>query len=349
MSWNRYGFAPYVPVGQRLEIGQKAALALAKKENRLPQPVKPKGREIAVNFWGKAWCEHLGSMRDLENRLDRGRRYLGNGSVVDLVITACQVKSLVAGSSTYKVDIKVKPLPRDAWELIKADARTSVRSVIDLLAGKIDDTLIRLLTDPQKGIFPKPDEIDFACSCPDGAYVCKHVAAAFYGVGILLDTRPDLLFLIRDVDSSELVGLDAVASSLEDSLDAKSSLEEMNLEELFGIELEKDPVPTTAQALPKPKPKKKPVRENLSKNKAVDKGSRLGKSKSAKAKSASNPKAQKKALIKAAPKPKPSSTTSKTRKGKSEIQKDTKKSQKALNEKSKIKPKPINRLKKAKK
>jgi uncharacterized Zn finger protein len=349
MSWNRFGFSPYVPVGQRLEIGQQAALALANKENRSPQPVKPNGREIAVNFWGKAWCEHLQSMRDLENRLDRGRRYLGNGSVVDLVITACLVKSLVAGSSTYKVEIKVKPLPGDAWERIKRDARTSVRSVMDLLAGKIDDTLIRLLTDPQKGIFPKPDEIDFACSCPDGAYVCKHVAAAFYGVGTLLDTRPDLLFLIRDVDSSELVGLEAVASSLGDSLDAKSSLEEMNLEELFGIELEKDPLPTPPQAPPIIKRKKKPLSDDLPKTKTMDKPGPVGKAKSAKAKSASPPKPPKKALIKPAPKSKPSTTTSKARNSKSEIQKDTKKPKKELNDKSKIKPKPINRLKKTEK
>ena len=249
MRRNRFGFTPYVPVGQKLAKGEKSALAHAKKEKRAPQPVKPKGREIAVNFWGKAWCDHLGTMRDLENRLERGRRYLRNGSVVDLVIIPCKIKSLVAGSSTYKVSIEIKPLAKEAWELIKNLAKNSVRSVIDLLAGKIDESLIRLISDPQKGIFPKSNEIQFSCSCPDGAYVCKHVAAAFYGVGTLLDTQPELLFVIRDVDSSELVGMKAVASSLGESLAAESSLEGINLEEIFGIELEK---PNTTPAKPTP-------------------------------------------------------------------------------------------------
>ena len=33
------------------------------------------------------------------------------------------------------------------------------------------------------GLFPTPREISFSCSCPDWAMMCKHVAAALYGVG----------------------------------------------------------------------------------------------------------------------------------------------------------------------
>ena len=43
------------------------------------------------------------------------------------------------------------------------------------------------------------------CSCPDYAGMCKHVAAAMYGVGNRLDSAPDLLFVLRGVDHLELI------------------------------------------------------------------------------------------------------------------------------------------------
>jgi uncharacterized Zn finger protein len=35
--------------------------------------------------------------------------------------------------------------------------------------------------------------------------MCKHVAAVLYGGGARLDEQPQLLFLMRDVDESELL------------------------------------------------------------------------------------------------------------------------------------------------
>ena len=51
------------------------------------------------------------------------------------------------------------------------------------------------------GLFPEPGEMKFRCSCPDWTEMCKHVAAALYGVGNRLDHQPELLFLLRGVDA----------------------------------------------------------------------------------------------------------------------------------------------------
>ena len=52
-------------------------------------------------------------------------------------------------------------------------------------------------------------EIRFACSCPDYASMCKHVAAVLYGVGARLDHQPELLFRLRAVDEKDLLaGID---------------------------------------------------------------------------------------------------------------------------------------------
>ena len=45
----------------------------------------------------------------------------------------------------------------------------------------------------------------FDCSCPDGADMCKHVAAVLYGIGSRLDRQPELLFTLRSVDAAELL------------------------------------------------------------------------------------------------------------------------------------------------
>ena len=61
------------------------------------------------------------------------------------------------------------------------------------------------ICEPKTGLFPAPKEISFRCSCPDWAWMCKHVAAVLYGIGARLDDRPELLFLLRRVDQQDLI------------------------------------------------------------------------------------------------------------------------------------------------
>src|SRR5262245_6033102 len=74
-----------------------------------------------------------------------------------------------------------------------------------MLEGRLPDEVMRLVTDREHGLFPEPRQIGMTCSCPDGAVMCKHVAATLYGVGARLDERPELLFVLRGVDHNELV------------------------------------------------------------------------------------------------------------------------------------------------
>lgn len=61
------------------------------------------------------------------------------------------------------------------------------------------------LCQEKNGLFPRPAEIKFKCSCPDWASMCKHVAAVLYGIGARLDAKPELLFMLRKVDQQELI------------------------------------------------------------------------------------------------------------------------------------------------
>ena len=45
----------------------------------------------------------------------------------------------------------------------------------------------------------------FLCTCPDWALMCKHVAAAMYGVGVRLDENPFYYFSLRGLDVDRFI------------------------------------------------------------------------------------------------------------------------------------------------
>lgn len=265
MAWYRRfgGWPEYVPVWKRIATAQKRAAKRAKSAGRAAEPVQSTGREIAKTFWGKSWCRHLEQYSDFSNRLPRGRTYLRNGSVVDLVVTHGRIEAVVAGSQVYDVAIAITPLAPEKWRAIKRDCSTSIGSLIDLLTGRMADDVMRRLVQPDDGMFPSPRQIKLKCSCPDGARLCKHLAAVLYGVGHRLDSRPELLFLLRGVDQQELV-----ASATKESVSrairgaAPDALAGDDLGAIFGIDLGAKataPVPAKTRATPRKTPRKTQV------------------------------------------------------------------------------------------
>src|SRR5262249_19784028 len=160
-------------------------------------------------FWGKAWCANLEAYSDYANRLPRGRTYVRNGSVIDLQIEPGAVRALGGGSEVYERDggIAARPArrgrPAAAARPGRAACAGRIDSVVELLAGKLAQGVMDRLCSRERGLFPAPSDIDFTCSCPDSARMCKHVAAVLYGIGARLDERPELLFLLRKVDEKE--------------------------------------------------------------------------------------------------------------------------------------------------
>jgi len=209
-----WGFRDYLPVAQRRANAAKEVEKL-KKQGRVVSPVVIEGRKIARSFWGKAWCENLERYSDFASRLPRGRTYVNNGSVIDLQLRRGKVEARVSGSEIYKVRIDIAVAAPARWKAICADCAGSVGSIVELLQGKVSKHVMERVCRQADGLFPSPKEIKMSCSCPDWADMCKHVAAALYGVGARLDHDPDLLFTLRGVDRSELVSTGADLSITE--------------------------------------------------------------------------------------------------------------------------------------
>jgi uncharacterized Zn finger protein len=198
MSRGWMEWAPYVPVAERRRQAEKLTAKL-RKQGKTLAPVAIVGRAIASTFWGKAWCGNLEAYRDYESRLPRGRSYVRNGAVIDLQIAPGEVRALVNGSELYRTSITIRPLTQPAWRRLCADCAGRIDSLVELLQGRFSKAVMERLCRQQDGIFPRPAEIRFDCSCPDHAVMCKHVAAVLYGVGARLDAEPDLLFRLRAV------------------------------------------------------------------------------------------------------------------------------------------------------
>lgn len=244
MAWydGGFAFADYVSVAERRARARQAAATIARKRGRVLAPVGPlQGNKLVRTFWGKAWCDNLESYSDFASRLPRGRAYTRHGAVIDLEIASGKVSALVSGTSTYEVAVTIRSLPARRWKEIATASVGQIDSLVELLTGKLSKQVMELVTHKQRGLFPSPDQISFACSCPDWAGLCKHVAAVLYGVGIRFDEKPELLFALRGVDHSDLIS--GAADDLPRFAGGRSAgrkvIKGADLSALFGIEIEK--------------------------------------------------------------------------------------------------------------
>lgn len=242
--WGRgdYYYKPYVSANEKRRRAEKAAAKLVRNgENH--SPVRLEGKTIARSFWGKAWCANLESYSDYSNRMPRGRSYARNGSVIHLDIRQGKIEALVSGSRLYKINITIAPVKAERWKALCRECSGSIGSLMELLGGKLSHRVMGIMTRPEAGLFPSPKEIKLDCSCPDWAEMCKHVAAAPYGVGARLDEKPELLFLLRHASHQDLVSGSSAVTALTGAKAgaAHATLSSAEIGEVFGIELADGP------------------------------------------------------------------------------------------------------------
>ena len=295
MAWQQW--APYVSVAQRRRRAMRKMQSLRKKGVDI-QPVQIEGRKIAKTFWGEAWCNHLESFSDYENRLPRGRTYVRNGSVCHLSIAKGKIEAKVSGSEIYSLHIRIKTLPGKKWNAVKRQCSGQVGSLIELLGGSLSDNVMEVVTDRKNGLFPLPGEISLDCNCPDWAVMCKHVAAVLYGVGARLDEKPELLFKLRGVDHEELIDADAEAAVSAATSKGKSKrIDTDDLSDVFGIDIAVSDGDSPLSEAPKKKVKKRTTAKRTKK-----KGAAKGTTKKASKRKATKKAAKKKVTAKGATK-----------------------------------------------
>lgn len=239
---SKYWDTPYYeqPNTKELKRNAEESKKKEKKKGNVLEPVVVQGRNIVKNWWGKAWCNNLEQYADYESRLDRGKRYVRTGAVIDLKIQRGKILARVQGSRKvpYKVEIHISPLSEEKCQSIIRQCGRKIENMEELLNGNFPEEMQELFQG-KGGLFPTPSEISFNCSCPDWALLCKHVAATLYGVGARLDVNPLLFFELRGIDIGHFIDV-TIANRVESMLanEGKPSnriMEDEDLTALFGV------------------------------------------------------------------------------------------------------------------
>ncbi len=154
-------------------------------------------------------------------------------------INRAEINARVSGSSLYQVKVDIVPVPKARWKAICKDCAGGIDSLVELLQGRFSKGVMERVCRQRSGLFPAPEEIRFACSCPDWASMCKHVAAVLYGVGARLDDRPELLFRLRKVDEKELLaGATAGLPVTRKKPRSGKVLDAADISRIFGLDLD---------------------------------------------------------------------------------------------------------------
>lgn len=201
--------------------------------------IKLNSKFITTKWWSQKWCNNISQYADFYNRLERGRIYLRKGMVQDLVIEGGKITASVVGSSVtpYQVVINIKPLSK---EKVK-EALKSLHSINEFQHGRVSLDEKYLFSMDKNGLFPTLDEIEFSCTCPDWASLCKHSAAVLYAIGSILDQEPLVLFQLRGIDvdayleTSLLEKTNTLLSNINNA--DNRTFDESMISDIFSIEL----------------------------------------------------------------------------------------------------------------
>jgi uncharacterized Zn finger protein len=155
--------------------------------------------EFARNWWAQRWIEAMERLVR-KPRLQRGQRYARMGQVLSMEEMRHSIQARVQGSRAkpYKVTIELAPLSDRQWEKVLDVLSGQAIFAAQLLAGEMPAQIDAAFAAAGVSLFPnRAGDLKTACSCPDWANPCKHVAAVHYILGDRFDEDPFLLFRLR--------------------------------------------------------------------------------------------------------------------------------------------------------
>ncbi len=205
------------------------------------------GKIISSSWWGKMWCKNIENYSSLKNRLERGRTYIRQNTVKKLIISSNCAEAYVQGTKKepYRVCINIKSIDSSKYNNILETCEKSIDSLEALMSGSFPKEYQQFFTDENYGLFPKTDEIEYKCSCPDyftNLHMCKHIAATLYAIGNKLDEDPLIFFKLRGINLSEFS--DKIIKKENDfvweNINSKSNrrINNDDISSLFGVEYE---------------------------------------------------------------------------------------------------------------
>jgi uncharacterized Zn finger protein len=128
--------------------------------------------------------------------------------VIDLDLGKGFVTAKVQGSrdAPYLVRMRFSMLSSTDWKKVTRALADEPEVAGRLLVGEIPEEIEGTFGRLDLSLFPAASgDLKAACSCPDQANPCKHVAAVYYLLGEEFDRDPFLIFQLRGIERSELL------------------------------------------------------------------------------------------------------------------------------------------------
>jgi len=180
--------------------------------------IKAQGRTFGQKWWGRRWIAVLESFQ-IGQRLQRGRAYARKGQVLGIEVGKGVVRANVQGSrpEPYEVSIRIAPLAAAAWQRVTEEIGKQAIHAAKLLGGEMPPEVEEVFRSAGVSLFPeRARDLATDCSCPDWSNPCKHIAAVYYLLGEEFDRDPFLIFKLRGMERSELLGAVKPARALEE-------------------------------------------------------------------------------------------------------------------------------------
>ncbi|MBF6334078.1 SWIM zinc finger family protein [Nocardia transvalensis] len=165
--------------------------------------VEPRSRRgsFARTWWGRSFIEAVERVAD-DGRLARGRSYARSGQVVTYHLEPGAVAAEVQGSQPrpFSSVLTMRQLRDERLDELIDLVRATPGMLAQLASGALPKELGPLL------LPTTASELDFACTCPDSGWPCKHVAALCYVIAERLDEQPSVMLTLRGLDLDTLIG-----------------------------------------------------------------------------------------------------------------------------------------------
>ena len=188
--------------------------------------------KFGTSWWGKNWLKALEGV-DFTNRIPRGKSYANTGKVYDIKIKDNIVYSKVKGRSYdhYKTQIEFRKFTQKQVKTIMEVVNESEYILSSLLNHKLPTQLYNKLFERGIQVFPTSIEyIDPHCSCPDYAYICKHIAGLLYMISYEVDKNPFLVFKLQGCDLLSLLDFKTTSNNIKHVEELFTNHDEQNFE-----------------------------------------------------------------------------------------------------------------------
>jgi uncharacterized Zn finger protein len=170
--------------------------------------------QFSRTWWGQRFIAALEQFTD-PARLGRGRSYAHGGRILDYTLSHGTVTARVRGSINpyfgvykepiYETSITIKAIATVDWIKVISQIASRADLVTKLLMNEMPDTIEDAFSELGLHLLPHSQR-DFvtACSCPDYANPCKHIAGVYYLLASALDHDPFLMFELRGLSRDDL-------------------------------------------------------------------------------------------------------------------------------------------------